>query len=190
MISPTALNRSIDMTVLDQGFPDLSVGVRLGSAGHDARILKEGICVQHGEQLECLLEVIDHLLRRHVVCVAGRVKGADASAVLAPFVFPERFVVAPVILPIYGHVVQQVVPVEVFQDLGDVLVLSGFIAELLVGSIAFIGPKRRRVLAFKKQAVVRCEGTTDHKPWTVQWSAGPVAGLVSQNCVCSKRPPG
>ncbi len=31
---------------------------------------------------------------------------------------------------------------------------------------------------------------TCHRPWTVQWSAGPVAGSVSQNCVCSRLPPG
>ena len=128
------------MTIPYQRLPNLGIGVRLRGAGNDARILEEGIRIQDREQLEGLFNVIDHLLRGHVVGVARRVESADAGAVFAPFVFPERFVLALVIFPVYCHVVQEIVAVEVLEDLRDVLVLSGFIAELLVGSVAFIGP--------------------------------------------------
>jgi hypothetical protein len=43
--------------------------------------------------------------------------------------------------------------------------------------------------------MVGAEGKQDqlrtyHSPWMVHLSVGPVGGLVSQNCVCRKRPPG
>ena len=128
------------MPIPHQRLPNLSISVRLRGTRHDARLLQKRIRVQDREELERLFKVIDDLLRGHVVGVAGRVKGADAGAVFAPFVFPEGFVLALVIFPVHCHVVQEIVAVEVLEDLGDVLVLSGFIAELLVGSVAFIGP--------------------------------------------------
>lgn len=140
-VGTAALDRSVDVAIPHQGFPDLGIGVRFRGAGHDPCVLEEGVRVQDGEELERLLEVIDHLLCGHVVGVAGCIKGANAGAVLAPFVFPERLVVAPIVLPVYGHVVQQVVAVEMFEDLGYVLVLSGFVAVLLVGSVAFVRPQ-------------------------------------------------
>ena len=138
------------MPIPHQRLPDLGVRVRLRGAGHDARVPEEGVRVQRGEELQRLLEEVDHLLRRHVVGVAGGVEGADAGAVLAPFVLPERLVVAPVVFPVHGHVVQQVVPVEVFEDLGDVFVLAGFVAEGLVGSVAFVRPETRCLLVWRK----------------------------------------
>ena len=134
------------MPIPHQRLPNLSISVRLRGTRHDARILEEGIRVQDREELERLFKVIDHLLRGHVVGVAGRVKGADAGAMFAPFVFPEGFVLALVIFPVHCHVVQEIVAVEVLEDLGDVLVLSAFIAELLVGSVAFIGPVTNHLL--------------------------------------------
>lgn len=101
------------MPIPHQRLPDLGICISLGGAGHDARVLEEGVRVQRGEELQRLLEEVDHLLRRHVVGVARRVEGADAGAVLAPFVLPERLVVAPVVFPVRGHVGQQVVSVEV-----------------------------------------------------------------------------
>ena len=79
-------------------------------------------------------------MRGDVVGVAGGVEGADAGAVFAPLVLPEGFVVAAVVFPVDGHVVKQVVAVEVFEDPGDVFVLAFLVAELLVGSVAFVGP--------------------------------------------------
>ena len=104
-IGTRALDRSIDAAIPHQRSPDLSIGVRLRRAGHDAGVLEERVRVQRREQLQRLLEVIHHLLRGHVVGVAGGVKGTDAGAVFAPFVLPKRLVVAPIVLPVYGHVV-------------------------------------------------------------------------------------
>ena len=104
-ICTRALNRGVDMTIPYQCLADLGIGIRLRGAGHDPRVLEEGICVQHGEKLEGLFKEIDHLLRGHVVGVALGVEGADAGAVLAPLVFPERLVLALIVFPVYGHVV-------------------------------------------------------------------------------------
>ena len=145
-VGTRALDRSIDVAIPHQRFADLGIGVRLRGAGHNAGVREERVCIEHREELQCLLKEIHHLLRGHVVGVAGGVKGADASAVLAPFVFPERLVVAPVVLPVHGHVIQQVVAVEVFEDLRDVLVLTRFVTVLLVGSVAFVGPEGRILL--------------------------------------------
>ena len=139
-VGAAALDGRVDVAVPHQCFPDVGVAVRLGGAGDDAGVAEEGVGVQRGEELQGLLEVVDHLLRGDVVGVAGGVEGADAGAVFAPLVLPERLVVAPVVFPVYGHVVQEVVAVEVLEDLRDVLVLAGFVAELLVGSVAFVGP--------------------------------------------------
>lgn len=139
-VFPRALNRSVNVAVLHQRFPDLGICVRCRGAGHDARVLEECVCVQNGEQLQRLLDVIHHLLRGHVVDVAGRVEGADAGAVFAPFVLPEGLVVAPVVFPVDRHVVEQVVAVEVLEDLSDVCILAAFVAVLLVGSVTFVGP--------------------------------------------------
>ena len=136
------------MTIPYQRLANLGIRVRLRGARHDARVLEKCIRVQDREELEGLFKVIDHLLRGHVVGVAGRVKGADAGAVFAPFVFPEGFVLALVIFPVYCHVVQKIVAIEVLEDLRDVLVLSGFITELLVGSVAFIGPMTNHLLVW------------------------------------------
>lgn len=131
-VFPRALNRSIDMAIPHQRFPNLGICVRRRGAGHDARVLEECVGVQHGEELQRLLKIIHHLLRGYVVDVAGGVEGADAGAVFAPFVLPERLVVAPVVFPVDGHVVEQVVAVEVLEDLGDVFILAAFVAILLV----------------------------------------------------------
>ncbi len=88
-VSPAALDRRVDMPIPHQRLPDLGIRIRLRGAGHDARVLEEGVRVQGGEELQRLLEEVDHLLRRHVVGVARGVEGADAGAVLAPFVLPE-----------------------------------------------------------------------------------------------------
>ena len=128
------------MAIPHQCFPNLSICVRLRGAGYDARVFKECVCVQHGEQLQRLLDIIHHFLRGYVVDVAGSVEGADAGAVFAPFVLPEGLVVAPVVFPVDGHVVEQVVAVEVLEDLGDIFILPAFVTILLVGSVAFVGP--------------------------------------------------
>ena len=104
-VGTATLDRRVDVAILHQRFPDFGIGVRLRGAGHDAGVLEEGVGVQHREELERLLEEIHHLLRGHVVGVAGGVEGADAGAVFAPFVLPERLVVASVIFPVDGHVV-------------------------------------------------------------------------------------
>ena len=64
------LDSSVDVTISHQRLPNLGIGVRGRSARYDPCILEERVCVQHGEQLECLLEIIDHLLGRHVIGVA------------------------------------------------------------------------------------------------------------------------
>lgn len=139
-IAPRTLNRRIDIPPRHQRSPDLLIRIRLCSARDDTRVLQKGIRIQCREKLEGLLEEIDHLLRGDVIDIARRVKGADAGAVFAPLVFPEGFVVAAVVFPVHLHVVQEVVAVEGFEDLGDVFVLPGFVAVLLVGAVAFVGP--------------------------------------------------
>ena len=161
-----AFDGGVDVAIPHQRFADLGVGVRLCATGHDARVLEERVRVQDREQLECLLEVIDHLLRGHIVGVAGGVEGADAGAMLAPFVLPERLVVALIVFPVHRHVVQQVVAVEVLEDLRDVFVLAAFVAELLVGSVAFVGPAERPAVSWGWR--LRWRVTAYHRPWTVQ----------------------
>ena len=143
LIRPRALNRSIDMAIPYQRLPNLRIRIRVRGARHDARVLEKSVGIQDREQLERLFKIIHHLLRGHVVGVAGGVKGADAGTMLAPLVLPEGFVLALEVFPVDGHVVQEVVAVEVFEDLGNIFVLAAFVAELLVRSITFIGPKMR-----------------------------------------------
>ena len=146
LVRSGALDRSVDMAIPYQGLSDLSIRIRFGGAGHDARIFEEGVCIQDREELEGLFEIINHLLRWHIIGVAIGVEGADAGAVFAPLVFPEGLVLALIVFPVHLHVVQEIVAVEMFKDLGDVLVLAGFVAKLLVGAIAFIGPRRTHPL--------------------------------------------
>ena len=141
-----ALNRSVDVTIPYQRLPNLSIRIRLGGARHDARIFEKGICIQDREELESLLEIIHNFLRWYIIGVAIRVEGTDAGTVFAPFVFPEGLILALIIFPVYLHVVQEIVAVEMFKDLGDVFVLTSFVAVLLVGAIAFIGPRRTHPL--------------------------------------------
>ena len=137
------------MPIPHQRLPDLRIRIRLHGTGHDARVREERVRVQRGEELQRLFEIVDHLLRGHVVGVAGGVEGADAGAVFAPLVLPEGLVGALVVFPVDGHVVQEVVAVKVGEDLRYVGVLAGGVAELLVGAVAFVGPTDRGLLAWR-----------------------------------------
>lgn len=58
----------------------------------------------------------------------------------APLVLPETLVVAGVVFPVGAHVIEDVVAVVSFEDLGDVFVLAALVAVRVVGSVAVIGP--------------------------------------------------
>ena len=119
-----------------------------------------------------------------VVDVAIRVEGGDAGAVFAPFVLPEGFVVAALVFPVGAHVGEEGGAAVGGEDGADVGVLAGFVAVLVVGAVAVVGPKYHGVWVNGCAMVVKGgggEGTSYQRPWTVQWFAGPVAGSVSQN---------
>lgn len=126
---------------------DLLGRVGLGGGGHDARHGEELVAVQALEELDRFPEVVDHFLLRGVVDVAFRVEGRDAGAVLAPFVLPEGFIIAGVVLPVFLHVFEQAVGVVRLQDLRYVLVLAGFVAVLVVGTVAVVGPEEDGALS-------------------------------------------
>lgn len=98
----------------------------------------------------------------------------------APLVLPEALVVAGVVFPVDAHVVEDVVAVVRFEDLGDVFVLAILVAVGVVGSVAVIWPVR-----CVSRWGIGCGRVAYQRPWRVQWFAGPVAGLVSQNWVWS-----
>ena len=62
------------------------------------------IAVKSLEKINSLLEEIWNFFLWCVARIARRLEGADTSPVLAPLVFPERFVVAVNIDPIRVHI--------------------------------------------------------------------------------------
>lgn len=102
-----------------------------------------------------------------------------------PFVLPEvlrRFIVA---LPVFLHVVQQTVLARRLQNVRDVLVRAGRVTVFLVRAVAVVRPGK-----VSKTGSITADINAYQRPWMVQESVGPVTGSVSQNWVCSRRPPG
>ena len=60
---------------------------------------------------------------------------------LAPLVFPEALIRAILVFPVNVHVVEYVGATRCLQNLGDVGVLSGLIAVLVIRAIAVIRPE-------------------------------------------------
>ena len=107
--------------LLAQRIGNLCQGVRSSSAGRDTGISKPLVGRQGLEERAYAVEEVGHLLCRLVIGVAVRVKGADAGAVLAPFMLPEALVVALVVFPVRLHVAQRIRIAGCLEDLCDVV---------------------------------------------------------------------
>lgn len=127
------------------------------------------IRVEALEEIDRLLEEINHLLLARVVGVAARVEGADAGAVLSPLVLPKRLVVPLVVLPVGVHVVEQVRLAVRRQDVGDVGVGAVRVAVRVVRPVAVVWPCPRFTLAeensrTERSAMRTIERTISHAP--------------------------
>lgn len=126
--------------LLDCGL-DLGKGVGLGGAGRDAGVCEPGIAGKGVEEVDGGLEVVYDFLGGGVVGVAVGFEGGDAGAVFGPFVLPEGFVVAFVVLPVGRHVGE-----EGWgggrggENRGDVFVDARGVAVGFVGAVAAVGP--------------------------------------------------
>jgi hypothetical protein len=109
--------------------------------------------------------------------------------VFVPFVLPEAFCTSGIGKPIDLHVRQEVVLACSFEDLRNVVVLRGVVAELVVCAIAKIGPIGRSVNRFLGIGLkYECGGKIVigankfrnkrcyQRPCSVQLSIGPTAG--------------
>lgn len=137
------------------------------------------------EQVHSLCKVVNYLLLRSIIRVAVGIQRGDTCAMFAPFVLPKALIVALVVLPINIHVCQKVRCARSLQDGGNVLILTVWVTVRIVRAVAMVRPTPLSVEARRTRG-----HHVYHKPCTVQWSAGPVAGSVSQNCVWSNCPPG
>ena len=165
---------------------DLRSGVRLRSARHNARYREENVGWQRLEEINGLLEEIDNLFLRGVIDVAIGIERADASTVFTPLVLPEGLVIATLIFPIGFHIGEEGVGIVGLEDGANVCVLAGFVAVLVVSAIAVVRP----VVLSVTRMIAKRGWPAYQSPWIVQELAGPVAGSVSQNCVCNSSPPG
>lgn len=113
--------------------------VRLRGRGHDAGGGEPVVGGQRLEEGHGLVEVVGHLVRGLVRGVTLRVQRADARAVLAELVLPERLVLALVVLPVRLHRLQRARRL-LLEDRGDVRVLPVQVAVLLIRAVAVVGP--------------------------------------------------
>ena len=111
-----------------QRFLHLRTGVGLRGAWDNTREFEEKIRVQRFEQINGFLEKIHNFFLRSVVNVAVGVECRNAGSMLAPFVFPERFVVAALVFPIGFHIGKKRGAAVRAQDGANVCVLACFIA--------------------------------------------------------------
>ena len=81
---------------------------------------------------------------RYIARVAAWLQGTDACSMLAPFMLPEAFVVALIVLPVCVHVVEEVRPAGGGDYGGDVCVLAVRIAELVEGTVTMIWPGKHQ----------------------------------------------
>lgn len=108
---------------------------------------------------------------------------------LAPLMRPEGLVVPVDINPVLIHVGEEVVTALRLQDIRDIGVSAGRVTACLVGAVAVVGPGFVNMDIHEYGAwPLPC--VTYHRPWTVHEVEGPVDGLVSQNWVCKRAPPG
>ncbi len=122
-----------------EGGLDFSKSVGLSRRGNNASSSKPLVGRQALEQGHGSSEVVQDFLRGLVVRIAGRLQGADAGTMLAPFVLPEALIVALVVFPILLHVLQKTGSI-LLKDGSDVCVLPSSVAVLLVRAIAVIWP--------------------------------------------------
>ena len=76
-----------------------------------------------------------------IVDVAARLERRVACSMLAPLVFPEALICAILVLPVDIHILEYVLAARCLQNLRDVGVLPRFIAVLIVGAVAMVGPR-------------------------------------------------
>lgn len=97
--------------------------------------------MEYLEQPNCPLHIIyDFHAGRVRVVIARRSEGIDASTMLVPFVLPEMLCCALVREPIRVHVLEQVSLAKGVKNVGDISILWGEGAELVIGAIAEVGP--------------------------------------------------
>lgn len=120
---------------------DLRCGVRLLCGRLDAGLGKPLVRGQLLEQRDGPLDVVGCFLAGLVIGVAASLKGADASAVLVPLVFPEGLVITVLANPVLVHVRECRVAEELGHNRLDICVLTALITELRVRAVAVIRPK-------------------------------------------------
>ena len=135
----TKSNRST--VLLLQSVLNIGQLVLLGAGRLDAGSGQPLVSRKGLEECDSLVEEVHGLLAGLVVGVAARLKGANASSVLAPFVLPEGLVITLVILPVSVHVVQGVISTEGLQNVSDVGVSPAAVTLSWVAAIAVVGPE-------------------------------------------------
>ena len=151
-LAATAVDDDIMSMVSRERRLDLGKGVRLRVRGHNASLGEPIVRGKGLEQLHSSLEVVDGLLARLVVGIAGRVERAHASTVLVELVLPEALVVPLVILPVGLHVAESAWCAGV-QEGSKVPVLPVLIAVLLPSSIAVVRPILVSMVSHRNQSL-------------------------------------
>jgi hypothetical protein len=138
------------------------------------------------KHVDSSIEEINHLIAALIpIPITARRKCIDTSPMFVPLMLPEILRRAAVWQPVCVHEGQEIGLFRRFEDLGNIVVRRGLLAERWVGAIAEIRPISHYQLMFRNYA-----RETYHSPCKVQESAGPIAGSASQNCVCRSWPPG
>lgn len=99
--------------------------------------------IQRLEKRDNLSEEVDSFVTSLVISVARGVDSVDTSAVLGPLALPETLTGLVITLPVSLHVVEQLGLAGSFEETGDVLVSSRFVAIFLVVAAALVGPMHR-----------------------------------------------
>jgi len=120
---------------------DLGVGVGLGGAGSDTSTSEPIVGGQIFEQRDSGVEEVHKLVFLFVVVVAVGIQGGVTSSVLAPFVLPERLVIALVVLPVGLHIAQDITMTFVQKDATNIGICSRAIACSFVRAITVVRPQ-------------------------------------------------
>lgn len=136
-----APQRDVGAVPAGQRAPDPVERVRLAGRGRDARVLQPPVRRQRLEQVDSRPEKVGRLLPGPVAVVAPGREGADAGAVLGPFVLPKGLVVALVVLPEPPHVGQGVGGAVARQDVLDSRVGAAAVALGGIRAVTVVGPE-------------------------------------------------
>jgi hypothetical protein len=118
--------------------------------------------------------------------------------VFPPFVLPECLILALGVFPVRLHIRQSWRGTGGLKDPGNIGVRSGIITIGIKSSIAWetlVFAIQEEDSQYNGPACIVLVMSVDKRgtyqsPWMVHELLGPVAGFVSQNCVCKRSPPG